>query len=94
MQSNLDNLQVGETNLLDNSNKGWKNTGYPIATIYLGDYKPKQGEECTIVIKGKLGANKTSWGVYNSGGNVVLASFLSWWSRYRLYCFEKLLNGR
>lgn len=75
VQSNLDNLQVGETNLLDNSNKGWKNTGYPIATIYLGDYKPKQGEECTIVIKGKLGANKTSWGVYNSGGNVALASF-------------------
>lgn len=75
VQSNLDNLQVGETNLLDNSNKGWKNTGYPIATIYLGDYKPKQGEECTIVIKGKLGANKTSWGVYNSGGSVVLASF-------------------
>ena len=75
IQNNLDNLQVGETNLLDNSNKGWKNTGYPIATIYLGDYKPKQGEECTIVIKGKLGANKTSWGVYNSGGNVVLASF-------------------
>ena len=75
VQSNLDNLQVGETNLLDNSNKGWKNTSYPIATIYLGDYKPKQGEECTIVIKGKLGANKTSWGVYNSGWNVVLASF-------------------
>lgn len=75
VQSNLDNLQVGETNLLDNSNKGWKNTGYPIATIYLGDYKPKQGEECTIVIKGKLGANKTNWAVYNSGGNVVLASF-------------------
>lgn len=75
IQNNLDNLQVGETNLLDNSNKGWKNTGYPIATIYLGDYKPKQGEECTIVIKGKLGANKTSWGVYNSGWNVVLASF-------------------
>ena len=75
IQNNLDNLQVGETNLLDNSNKGWKNTGYPIATIYLGDYKPKQGEECTIVIKGKLGANKTSWGVYNSGWSVVLASF-------------------
>lgn len=75
IQNNLDNLQVGETNLLDNSNKGWKNTGYPIATIYLGDYKPKKGEECTIVIKGKLGANKTNWAVYNSGGNVVLASF-------------------
>lgn len=75
VQSNLDNLQVGETNLLDNSNKGWKNTGYPIATIYLGDYKPKQGEECTIVIKGKLGANKTNWAVFNSGGNVILASF-------------------
>ena len=75
IQNNLDNLQIGETNLLDNSNKGWKNTGYPIATIYLGDYKPKQGEECTIVIKGKLGANKTNWAVYNSGGNVILASF-------------------
>jgi hypothetical protein len=75
IQNNLDNLQVGETNLLDNSNKGWKNTGYPIATIYLGDYKPKQGEECTIVIKGKLGANKTNWAVYNSGENVVLANF-------------------
>ena len=75
VQSNLDNLQVGETNLLDNSNKGWKNTGYPIATIYLGDYKPKKGEECTIVIKGKLGANKTNWAVYNSGGDVALASF-------------------
>ena len=72
VQSNLDNLQVGETNLLDNSNKGWKNTGYPIATIYLGDYKPKQGEECTIVIKGKLGVDKSYFGVYNSGGSVVL----------------------
>ena len=72
VQSNLDNLQVGETNLLDNSNKGWKNTGYPIATIYLGDYKPKEGEECTIVIKGKLGVDKSYFGVYNSGGSVVL----------------------
>lgn len=72
VQSNLDNLQVGETNLLDNSNKGWKNTGYPIATIYLGDYKPKKGEECTIVIKGKLGVDKSYFGVYNSGGSVVL----------------------
>lgn len=72
VQSNLDNLQVGETNLLDNSNKGWKNTGYPIAPIYLGDYKPKQGEECTIVIKGKLGVDKSCFGVYNSGGLVVL----------------------
>lgn len=72
VQSNLDNLQVGETNLLDNSNKGWKNTSYLIATIYLGDYKPKEGEECTIVIKGKLGVDKSYFGVYNSGGSVVL----------------------
>lgn len=72
VQSNLDNLQVGETNLLDNSNKGWKNTGYPIATIYLGDYKPKEGEECTIVIKGKLGVDKSYFGVYNSDGSVGL----------------------
>lgn len=72
VQSNLDNLQVGETNLLDNSNKGWKNSYYPTATIYLGDYKPKEGEECTIVIKGKLGTDKTYFRIFNSGGSVVL----------------------
>ena len=76
VQSNLDNLQVGETNLLDNSNKGWKNAGYPIATIYLGDYKPKEGEECTIVIKGKLGANKEYFDVCNSGGYILLTHIL------------------
>ena len=72
VQSNLDNLQVGETNLLDNSNKGWKNSYYLTATIYLGDYKPKEGEECTIVIKGKLGTDKTYFCIFNSGGSVVL----------------------
>lgn len=72
VQSNLDNLQVGETNLLDNSNKGWKNSYYLTATIYLGDYKPKEGEECTIVIKGKLGTDKTYFSIFNSGGSVVL----------------------
>ncbi len=72
VQSNLDNLQVGETNLLDNSNKGWKNSYYLTATIYLGDYKPKEGEECTIVIKGKLGTDKTYFRIFNSGGSVVL----------------------
>lgn len=72
VQSSLDNLQVGETNLLDNSNKGWKNSYYLTATIYLGDYKPKEGEECTIVIKGKLGTDKTYFRIFNSGGSVVL----------------------
>lgn len=68
VQSNLDNLQVGETNLLDNSNKGWKTDSYLTATIYLGDYKPKAGEQCTIVLKGVLGTGKERFGVYNSGG--------------------------
>lgn len=72
VQSNLDNLQVGETNLLDNSNKGWKNSDYLTATIYLGDYKPKEGEECTIVIKGKLGTDKKYFGIFNSGGSARL----------------------
>ena len=69
VQSNLDNLQVGETNLLDNSNKGWKNSDYLTATIYLGDYKPKAGEQCTIVLKGVLGTGKERFEVYNSGGS-------------------------
>jgi len=72
VQNNLDNLQVGETNLLDNSNKGWKNSDYLTATIYLGDYKPKEGEECTIVIKGKLGTDKKYFGIFNSGGSARL----------------------
>lgn len=69
VQSNLDNLQVGETNLLDNSNKGWKTDSYLTATIYLGDYKPKAGEQCTIVLKGVLGTGKERFEVYNSGGS-------------------------
>lgn len=71
-QKAVDNLQVGEINLLDNSNKGWKNSDYLTATIYLGDYKPKEGEECTIVIKGKLGTDKTYFGIFNSGGSAKL----------------------
>ena len=73
VQSNLDNLQVGETNLLDNSNKGWKTDSYLTATIYLGDYKPKVGEQCTIVLKGVLGTGKERFEVYNSGGYGTMA---------------------
>lgn len=73
VQSNLDNLQVGETNLLDNSNKGWKTDSYLTATIYLGDYKPKVGEQCTIVLKGVLGTGKERFEVYNSGGSGTMA---------------------
>lgn len=63
-------IQVGDTNLLDNSNKPWKSSNYLIASIQLGDYKPKHGEECTIVMKCKLGAGKEYFGVYNSGGRI------------------------
>ena len=73
VQSSLDNLQVGETNLLDNSNKGWKTDSYLTATIYLGDYKPKVGEQCTIVLKGVLGTGKERFEVYNSGGYGTMA---------------------
>lgn len=73
VQSSLDNLQVGETNLLDNSNKGWKTDSYLTATIYLGDYKPKVGEQCTIVLKGVLGTGKERFEVYNSGGSGTMA---------------------
>lgn len=69
-RDSIDNLQPGDTNLLDGSNKGWENSNYLIATISLGDYKPKEGEECTIVMKGKLGEGKSAFGIYNSGGSI------------------------
>lgn len=69
----INNIQIGDTNLLDGSNKGWKNSSYLMATIPLGDYKPKEGEECTIVIKGKLGPGKEWLEIFNSGGMMFMA---------------------
>lgn len=68
----INNIQIGDTNLLDGSNKGWKNSEYLTATIPLGDYKPKEGEECTIVMKGKLGSGKESFFIHQLGGMVYL----------------------
>lgn len=69
----INNIQIGDTNLLDGSNKGWKNSSYLMATIPLGDYKPKEGEECTIVMKGKLGPGKEWLEIFNSGGMMFMA---------------------
>lgn len=69
----INNIQIGDTNLLDGSNKGWKNSSYLMATIPLGDYKPKEGEECTIVMKGKLGSGKEWLEIFNSGGMMFMA---------------------
>ena len=56
-------------NLLLGSKKGWENTGYPTATLKFGEERLAEGEEFTITMWGaQLGAGKTRFAVYNSGG--------------------------
>ncbi|MGF3073677.1 G5 domain-containing protein [Facklamia sp. P13069] len=58
-------------NLLLNSWVPHKNNNYPLARYDFGNEKPIVGEYYTITLKGKLGENKSYFGVYNSGGLIA-----------------------
>ena len=66
-------LQIGGRNLLLNSGTPVTNSTYNIKKYDLA-ITPIVGEQYTITIKGILGANKTSFSAYNSGGNVALGA--------------------
>ena len=70
-KNSSDDIPGGGRNLLLNSKLSITNsTTYNIANIYFGDEKPIAGEPYVLQIKGTLGADRTGWGVYNSGGTV------------------------
>lgn len=70
----IDDIDIGGKNLLKKSKIESTTSEYKMADLEFGDIKPKHDEECTIVIKGSLGEGKTSFGIYNSGGNVSVVN--------------------
>ena len=72
LKSNINNIQVGGRNLLKNSGKKITNNNYNIA-IYELTENINEGETVTLTIKGKLGAGKTVFAVYNSGDFLELS---------------------
>lgn len=71
VNNKVDGLEVGERNLLLDSGRHIVNHSYAIASYQLSE-APKEGEEVRIVLKGKLGSDKTKWLFYNSGGSISL----------------------
>lgn len=69
----LGNIQVGGRNLLRNSKQLITNNAYLIATYALTE-SLQEGERVTMTIKGRLGAGKTYFSIYNSNGYVLLGN--------------------
>ena len=61
--------QFGEKNYLLDSGKPRTCLGYQFQNYYFSE-KPVVGETYTIVLKGKLGADRVRFSIYNSGGSV------------------------
>ena len=70
-EQKVNELNVGGRNLLRNSSQKITNNNYNIA-IYELTENINEGEAVTLTIKGKLGAGKTAFAPYNSGGQVDL----------------------
>lgn len=68
----INGIQMGGRNLLKKSNVNVTNKNYRIAFAYFGDSVPQDGEEITISVKGSLGAGKTYFNFYNSGGSTYI----------------------
>lgn len=70
----VNNLQIGDINLLLGSNVSVTNSDYPIKTysISASGTNLQEGEVVTAVVKGVIGAGKTSFELYNSGGSVSI----------------------
>lgn len=61
-------------NLLKESYPNITTASYLVRSFYFGDRKPVAGKTYTISLKGKLGEGKTSFGIYNSGGSIQVAT--------------------
>lgn len=68
----IDGIQIGGRNLLLNSDQKITNKNYNIAKYQLTE-ELKDGEIFTVTIKGKLGAGKDVFAIYNSGDGVELS---------------------
>ena len=73
----VNEIEIGVRNLLKDSKIDLTTSEYRMVNLNLGDIKPKQDEICTITLKGELGAGKTAFGIYNSGGTLALTQLNS-----------------
>lgn len=71
----IDAIQVGGRNLLRDSGISVTSSTYNIKNYTLSS-AIQNGEVCTVTIRGKLGADRIRWQLYNSGGSVILTSIL------------------
>lgn len=69
-KTDFNNLTVGGRNYALKSRVTETNNHYPTASYNLSPDRLGDQELLTIQVKGTLGNGKTSWGVFNSGGNV------------------------
>lgn len=76
LRNTVGGIQVIGRNLLALSNKAVSNTEYSMTNYGLIDPEStiKVGETYTVTIWGQLGAGKTHYGIYNSGGNISLGN--------------------
>lgn len=68
----LGDIKFAERNLLVNSAEPRQSSDYLLKAYKLGDRKPVDGETVTMIIKGWLGDNKTSFDLYNSGASTFI----------------------
>lgn len=71
VSTDLSNLEIGGRNLLLGSNPKITSNVYRIAPFTLTE-QIEEGAKVTISLKGQLGAGKQYFGIYNSGGTVML----------------------
>ncbi len=71
-QDMYDKIKVGGRNILRSSNDGVNNSVQYLLKRYNLAFAPSEGQTYTISIKGNLGSDRKSFGIYNSGGSVEL----------------------
>ena len=76
IQEAIGKIQVGGRNLLLMSKQKKSNSDYLIAEYTLTE-QLREGEQVTLTIKGQLGAGKSSFSAFNSGGYVYLVNLVS-----------------
>ena len=75
-EQKVNELNVGGKNLLRNSRQLITNNAYLMARYRITE-SIKEGEQVTLTLKGQLGAGKSSFSAFNSGGYVHLATLES-----------------
>ncbi|CEQ06201.1 phage minor structural protein [[Clostridium] sordellii] len=69
LNDKVNNIQIGDRNLLLNSAIKINTSSYYMAAYDFGYEKPKHDEVVTLVIKGELNSKKEAFGIFNTDSN-------------------------